>query len=253
MTQEADTNKKICLGVIVGSHGVHGRVKIKAYTQDPKSVGAYGPVETAQGSFPIKVTGVSKGVVIAALEGVRDRTQSDAMRGVSLFVSREALGEDEEEDSFFHADLVGLRAMLASGEFVGEVVGVHDFGAGDLLEIKLVDGRLELMPFTKDNVPEIRFDARDMIIDPPAGLFDAPKSKNPKRRRSPKSAEKMAQKADEKARKAALSEELSKTPSTTEVGDSVTTQETSGPVTAPTDDTPSETDRVSGENGEKNG
>lgn len=249
MTQSSDTDKKICLGVIVGSHGVHGRVKIKAYTQDPKNVGAYGPVETAQGSFPIKVTGVSKGVVIAALDGVRDRTQSDAMRGVSLFVSREALGEDKEEDSFFHADLVGLRAMLASGELVGEVVGVHDFGAGDLLEIKLVDGRLELMPFTKDNVPEIRFDARDMVIDPPAGLFDAPASKNPKRRRSPKSVEKMAKKAEEKAIKAALAEQTPDAPS----GDSEVTQDNSGQVSVPNDDVPSETEIVSGENGEKNG
>ncbi len=249
MTQSSDTDKKICLGVIVGSHGVHGRVKIKAYTQDPKNVGAYGPVETAQGSFPIKVTGVSKGVVIASLDGVRDRTQSDAMRGVSLFVSREALGSEEEEDSFFHADLVGLRAMLASGELVGEVVGVHDFGAGDLLEIKLVDGRLELMPFTKDNVPEIRFDARDMVIDPPAGLFDAPASKNPKRRRSPKSVEKMAKKAEEKAIKAALAEQTPDAPS----GDSEVTQDNSGQASVPNDDVPSETEIVSGENGEKNG
>lgn len=249
MTQSSDADKKICLGVIVGSHGVHGRVKIKAYTQDPKNVGAYGPVETAQGSFPIKVTGVSKGVVIATLDGVRDRTQSDAMRGVSLFVSREALGSEVEEDSFFHADLVGLRAMLASGELVGEVVGVHDFGAGDLLEIKLVDGRLELMPFTKDNVPEIRFDARDMVIDPPAGLFDAPASKNPKRRRSPKSAEKMAQKAEEKAIKAALAEQTPEGPA----GNSEVTQDNSELVPAPKEDHPSETEIVSGDDGEKNG
>lgn len=183
---------KVCLGVIASPHGVHGRMRIKTFTAEPEAIGDYGPVETAKGSFALKVTGTGKGegVVVAELEGITRREQAEALRGLELYVPREKLGAPEagegEEEAFFHADLVGLEVAALDGKLLGRVIAVHDFGAGDLLEIEQPNGKAELLPFTKDNVPEVKLAEGRLIADPPEGLFEPDKPRAKKRRRSPR-------------------------------------------------------------------
>ncbi len=186
----------IVLGVIVGSHGVSGRVRVKPFTDDPVAVGDYGPVFLSRNgrigdtSCDIKVTGVTKGQVIVALEGIKDRDAADALRGAELRVDRAALGDPQEEDEgWYYADLVGLKVETADGAALGTVVDVHDFGAGDLLEIQPVAGdETVMMAFNESNVPVVDLDAGRLIADPPLGTFDVDEDKpRPrKRRRSPK-------------------------------------------------------------------
>lgn len=186
----------IVLGVIVGSHGVSGRVRVKPFTDDPVAVGDYGPVFLFRNgrmddtSCDIKVTGVTKGQVIVALEGIKDRDAADALRGAELRVDRAALGDPQEEDEgWYYADLVGLKVETADGEALGTVIDVHDFGAGDLLEIKPVAGdETVMMAFNESNVPVVDLDGGRLIADPPFGTFDVDEDKpRPrKRRRSPK-------------------------------------------------------------------
>ncbi|MDO8290942.1 MAG: ribosome maturation factor RimM [Parvibaculum sp.] len=175
----ADTSldrNRVCLGVIVGAQGVRGAVRVKPFTEDPMAVGDYGPVETKDGArrFKIEATGVAKGVVICKLQGITDRDVAEAMRGTELYVDREALPDvDEDEEGYYHADLIGLEARGPDGTLYGRVLSVQNFGAGDLLEIaRPEDGHTVLVPFTDDNVPLVDLEAQCLTLDPPAGLFD---------------------------------------------------------------------------------
>lgn len=161
---------RVCLGVVVGAHGVHGRLRVKPFTADPEAIGDYGPVEdeARQWTRRIRVTGRVKGVVVAEMEGVRRREEAEALRGTKLMVPRAALPEPEDENEFYYADLVGLTAETAGGERLGMVRAVHDFGAGDVLEVTLAEGGTALYPFTRQVVPEVDLAGGRLVIEPPA-------------------------------------------------------------------------------------
>lgn len=171
-------SSRVCLGVVIGAHGVRGLVRVKPFTEEPEAVAAYGPVETKDGArrYRIEVAGMAKDAVICKLEGVGDRDKAEAMRGTELYVDRARLPEVDEEEGFYHADLIGLQAVGSGGRVYGKVVAVENFGAGDLLEIARPEGGpTVLVPFTDENVPSVEIEAGRLILDPPDGLFeDAP-------------------------------------------------------------------------------
>jgi 16S rRNA processing protein RimM len=155
-SQTAIHSGRVCVGVISGAHGVRGEVKVKTFTADPAAVAAYGPVADESGArlFELSLSRATKGGVIARVAGVGDRDAAQALKGTKLYVDRDVLPEPAR-DEFYHADLIGLAVELRDGKAVGRVKAVHDFGAGDLLEIVLPDGRTELLPFTREAVPEV--------------------------------------------------------------------------------------------------
>lgn len=159
---------RVCVGAVVGAHGVRGQVRIKSFTAEPADVAAYGPVESEDATrrFKLKVTGEAKGLVIAKLEGVNDRDAAEAMRGTRFFVPRERLPE-LEEDEFLYTDLVGLKAEGEDGEVLGTVKGVADFGAGELLDIVLAGGGSLMVPFTKAAVPVVDIANKRLVVIPP--------------------------------------------------------------------------------------
>ncbi len=165
-----EPSNRICLGVIAGAHGVRGLVKIKCYTEAPGDIAAYGPLSDEAGTrrFEIAVKGMAKGAVLAGIAGIDDRDAAQALKGTRLYVDRAALPAPSEEETYYHADLVGLVAEDREGGRIGRVAAVHNFGAGDLLEIERDDGGPEdLVPFTKAAVPEVDLDAGRLVIEPP--------------------------------------------------------------------------------------
>lgn len=152
-----DSGEMVLLGHISTAHGIRGEVVIKAHTADPADIAAYGTLSDRAGKTKIEITNirvVKKGV-IARLAGVTDRNAAEALRGFELYVARDKLPEPEE-DEHYHADLLGLEAVADDGSVVGEVVAVQNFGAGDLLEIRLAGkSRTEFIPFDEHYVPEI--------------------------------------------------------------------------------------------------
>jgi len=165
---------KVCLGVVTGARGLAGEVKVKSFTADPLDLDAYGPVtdETGQREFRLRVAGTAKDQLLVRIDGVRDRTAAEALKGVQFYVARDALPEPDE-DEFYHADLIGLTAELADGSgTLGRVKAVHDFGAGDVLEVDRPDGSPVLVPFTRAVVPSVDLKAKRLTVDPPAGLLD---------------------------------------------------------------------------------
>jgi 16S rRNA processing protein RimM len=162
-------NTHICLGAVAGVHGVRGAVKIKCFTEDPLDISSYGPLSNEDGSrtFTLKNVRPSKGdLVIAKIEGIDDRDIALALKGTRLYVARDTL-PDLEEETWYHADLIGLRAELSDGSHFGDVTAFHNFGAGDLIEIKTGDGKKILWSFTKDIVPSIEIKAGRIIVEPP--------------------------------------------------------------------------------------
>lgn len=161
-------DSRICLGAIVGAHGVRGLVRVKSFTQEPADIAAYGPLTDADGgrSFDLEVTGAAKGVVIARIKGVGDRDRAEALRGTELYVDRAALPETGEEE-FYYSDLIGLPAFLEDGTLHGTVRAMHEFGAGDMIEIVLEDGGSAVLPFTRAVVPVVDVAAGRIVVVPP--------------------------------------------------------------------------------------
>jgi 16S rRNA processing protein RimM len=168
---------RVCLGQIVGVHGVRGLVRVKLFGDDPASLSAYGPLSNEAGTraFRLVPQSPAKGVWITRVEGVADRTAAEALRGTTLWVDRAALPPAEDEDTFYHADLIGLRADRADGTPFGTVRAVHDFGAGEMLEIAGVEGvagGTVMMPFTRAAVPVVDVAGGKVVVDPPLGLLE---------------------------------------------------------------------------------
>jgi 16S rRNA processing protein RimM len=144
-------------------------VRVKSFTAVPGDVAQYGPVETEPGDrrFRLQIVGQAKGVLIARLEGIADRDAAAALAGTRLYVARAALPE-AAEDEFYQADLVGLAADDPAGTRLGTVRALHDFGAGDVLELTLDGGGAVMLPFTRAVVPEIDLARRRLVVVLPA-------------------------------------------------------------------------------------
>lgn len=156
------------MGAIAGAHGVRGEVRIKSFTEDPRAIGRYGPVEDETGArrFKLRVRGEAKGLVIARLEGVDDRGAAEALRGLRLYVGRDRLPKPKRGE-WYIADLIGLAVETKDGGRLGTVKGVFNFGAGDVVEVAHADGSTEFLPFTRRVVPEVDIEAGRIVVDVP--------------------------------------------------------------------------------------
>ncbi|MFJ5368632.1 ribosome maturation factor RimM [Bosea sp. CER48] len=163
----------VLLGIVGAPHGVRGEVRIKTFTGDPLGIAGYGPLSDGKGrSFEITEIRPAKEVVVARLKGVTTREAAEALNGTELFVDRDKLSANEDEDEFLQADLIGCSVVTADGVVLGTVTTVENYGAGDLLDIETPDGRSVLMPFTKAFAPRIDIGARRIEAEPPLGLFE---------------------------------------------------------------------------------
>jgi 16S rRNA processing protein RimM len=149
--------ERICVAQIGGAHGIRGEVKLKSFTADPMAVKHYGPLWSEDGtaSFEIEAMRPAKGHLVVRFRGVHDRNAAERLTNLRLFVPRERLAPPEA-DEFYHADLIGLSAVGTDGAQIGTVVAVHDFGAGDILELRpSAGGSTIMLPFTDACVPDI--------------------------------------------------------------------------------------------------
>ena len=150
-------SERVRVGRITAAHGVRGEVKIRCFTELPEDVGAYGPLHDANGhSLQLSSIRPAKGpFVVARIEGVNDRNAAEALAGHDLFVPRDRL-PPPDEDEWYYSDLIGLTAVDPDGTSLGRVIAVHDFGAGDLIEIAPPSGKAFMVPFTAQCVPDIK-------------------------------------------------------------------------------------------------
>ena len=164
---------RISVAAITGSHGVRGNVKIKPFTETPESLGHFDKVYLEDGQkVSLKILSLgSKGVVLARLGKIESRDASDGLLGQHLYVDRAAL-PDLADDEIYHADLLGLDAVLADGSLLGRIDAIHDFGAGNVVEIIPPYGASMMLPFAGDAVVAIELDQHRVVLAPPDGLLD---------------------------------------------------------------------------------
>jgi len=148
-------------------HGVRGEVKLWPFTEDPSSVADYGPLETEDGTrrFEIETMRAARDHFVARIAGIADRDAAAKLCNLDLFVPRDRLPPIEEADTYYHADLIGLNAVSETGAPIGTVTALHNFGAGELIEIATaLGGDTMLLPFTDAVVPEIDMAARKIVV-----------------------------------------------------------------------------------------
>jgi 16S rRNA processing protein RimM len=178
-------DKRICVARIGAAHGTIGEVRLWSFTADPKAIGRYGALATADGrTIEIASIRPGKGFFIARVTGVTDRNGAERLRNLDLFIPRDRL-PPPAPDEFYHADLIGLGAQDRDGKAIGTVVAVHNFGAGDLLEIAPARGETLLLPFTAEVALEIDIAAKRIVIDPPGEIEGDAERQHPQEKRQP--------------------------------------------------------------------
>jgi len=157
---------------IGAAHGVRGEMKLWSFTQDPAAVAGYGPLETEDGkAFEIESMRAAKDHFVVRIAGIDDREVAAKLCNLDLFVPRDRLPPIEEDDTYYHADLVGLAAVTPEGVALGTVAALHNFGAGDLIEIATTQGGEPLLlPFNDALVPEIDMAARKVVVKLPSEI-----------------------------------------------------------------------------------
>lgn len=162
---------RVCVARIGAAHGLRGEVRLWTFTEDPMSVTQYGPLSTKDGARQLEVTHAraAKDHLVATLTDVTTREEAERLNGVELYVARDKL-PDTDEGEFYHADLIGLAAFDAAGATIGTVAAIHNFGAGDIIEIALAHGPTLMLPFTDAVVPTVDITGGRVVIEMPGEI-----------------------------------------------------------------------------------
>ncbi len=160
---------RILVGIFGAPHGVRGEVRLKSYTADPMAIATYPGLTDEAGTRAFKLVTarpVKDDMLIVRVEGVADRSAAEKLTNLSLAIGREHLPPADEEE-FYHADLIGLRAETREGVLLGVIAAVLNFGAGDILDVRSALGESQLLPFTRAVVPSVEIAQGRVIVELP--------------------------------------------------------------------------------------
>ena len=157
----------VCLGQIGAPHGVRGEVRLRSFTAEPEAIAAYGALQTEDGrAIAIESLRPAKDHFVATLAGIHDRDAAAQLGNAKLYVPRERLPQLADPEEFYHSDLIGLAVVDRAGQRLGSVVAIHNFGAGDLLEVRLdASNKTELLAFNEANVPRVDVAGGEVVLN----------------------------------------------------------------------------------------
>ena len=170
----------VCVARIGAAHGVRGAVKLWTFTEDPFAVKRYGPLSSKDGrrQFEIAQVREAKDHLVATFKGVATRDEAERLNGIELYVARDKLPATDE-DEYYHTDLIGLAAVTTDGDALGRVLAIHNFGAGDIIEIAPLKGATMLLPFSNAVVPEVDIAGGRVVIKLPQEIEGEDKDDDP--------------------------------------------------------------------------
>ena len=156
---------QICVARIGAAHGIRGAVKLWTFTEDPFAGTGYGQLTTKDGArqFELAQAREAKGHLVATFKGVTTRNEAERLNGLELYVARDKLPATDQGE-YYHADLIGLAAITATGEPLGKVIAIHNFGAGDIIEIAPPAGTTIMLPFSNAVVPTVDITGGRVVI-----------------------------------------------------------------------------------------
>jgi len=160
-------SKRVCLGKIVGTHGVKGLVKVLPFGDDPELLKSIAPLyidEMSEKTLALTFKNFVGKHILASILGVENKEDAEALGKVELWVKRDQLPILDDEDEFYIEDLTGLKVFDIDKNMLGHIVSVPDYGAGQMLEIKPLGGRRFLIPFTKPHVPQVNIAHGFLVI-----------------------------------------------------------------------------------------
>src|ERR1700761_2765865 len=162
----------ICVARIGAAHGVRGAVKLWTFTEDPLAVQNYGALTTKDGArqFEVAHAREARDHLVATFKGIATRDEAERLNGIELYVARDKLPATDD-DEYYHADLIGLAAVTSADAPLGRVVAIHNFGAGDIIEIAPPHGQTMLLPFTNAVVPTVDLTGGRVVIELPAEII----------------------------------------------------------------------------------
>jgi 16S rRNA processing protein RimM len=162
---------QICVARIGAAHGIRGAVKLWTFTEDPLAVTRYGQLTTKDGArqFELAQAHEAKGHLVATFKGVTTRNEAERLNGLELYVARDKLPATDQGE-YYHADLIGLAAITATGEPLGKVIAIHNFGAGDIIEIAPPAGTTIMLPFSNAVVPTVDISGGRVVIALPEDI-----------------------------------------------------------------------------------
>jgi 16S rRNA processing protein RimM len=160
--------RDVLLAAVIGAQGLQGAVKAKIFTATPDALTAYGALQDKSGKiFSITAFRTGKpGEAVISFAGITTREAAEALKGTELFIARDKLPQTEDEE-FYHADLIGLEAQDSEGRVIGKIAALHNYGAGDIVEIVRPDGDSVLLAFTRETVPTIDIPGGRVIVAVP--------------------------------------------------------------------------------------
>jgi 16S rRNA processing protein RimM len=170
----------VCVARIGAAHGVRGAVKLWTFTEDPFAVQRYGLLSSKDGKrqFEVATAREARDHLVATFKGVTTRDEAERLNGIELYVAREKLPATDA-DEYYHTDLIGLAAVTTAGDEFGRVLAIHNFGAGDIIEITPPKGSTLLLPFTNAVVPEVDIAGGRVVIALPEEIEGEDKDENP--------------------------------------------------------------------------
>jgi 16S rRNA processing protein RimM len=161
--------RDVLIAAVIGAHGLKGEVKVKTFTETPEALARYRLLHARDGrAFTLSHLRAGKaGEATVTFAEVVDRHTAEGLKGLELFVARDALPETAKNE-FYHADLIGLTAMDEADRVIGTVKAIHNYGASDVIEITRGNGDSVMLPFAKDFVPVVDLKAGHVVIAEPA-------------------------------------------------------------------------------------
>ena len=133
------STSRLLMGRIGAAHGIKGEVRVQSFAEVPLDLKGFGPLQTDRAGLVIEITNArdtGKGILVCRLKGVPDRTAVEKLNGVELYIDRAQLPAHDDDDDYYHVDLIGLEVRTTGGTTIGRVTAVPNFGAGDILEVK---------------------------------------------------------------------------------------------------------------------
>lgn len=151
---------QVALAAVAGAHGLGGEVRLKLFAESADSLKRHKEVRVGDRRLTLTSVKPGGGGAIARFAEVADRSAAEALRGEILTVPRSALPALEEGE-YYHADLIGLPCVSASGQALGTSILVENFGAGDIVEIERPDGTRFMVPVA----PAVTIEPERLVVD----------------------------------------------------------------------------------------
>jgi len=172
MPDEQAEPRYLVVGRVLRPHGIRGELRVKILTDYPERISDLAAVYLGSDYRRYALIGarLHKDALLLRLEGCDDRNAAEALRGLSVSITRDD-AVPLEDDEYYHFQLIGVQVESESGEILGEIAEVlMTPGVNDVYVVHGPLGEV-LIPGIRDVVQELDLDAGRMVVRLLPGLL----------------------------------------------------------------------------------